>query len=171
MDFFKVIEARYSHRSGFEDTAVPEADLIKILDAGIRAPSGCNAQTTDFIVVTNPALRAEIAKIFDSEAVNTAPAIIVAFTKKVRFDFGLDFELEDYGAAIENILLAATALGYASVWLDGGTRLDGRDAALAKLLDIPGNMQVRTVMPVGVPKESGKQAARKSFEERVTWKR
>ena len=172
MDFFKVIEQRHSYRGAFEDTKVPEGDLIKILDAGIRAPSGCNAQTTSFIVVTNPELIGEIAKLFDNrEVLATAPAIIAAFTKKVTFDFGLDFELEDYGAAIENILLAATALGYASLWLDGGTRLGGTDTALAKLLDIPKDMQVRTVMPVGVPKKAGKQAPRKSFDERVQWKR
>ncbi|MCL2421593.1 MAG: nitroreductase family protein [Defluviitaleaceae bacterium] len=172
MDFFKAIEARHSYRGAFEDTVVPDADLIKIVDAGIRAPSGCNAQTTSFMVVTNPALRGKIAEIFDhSEILTTAPAIIVAYTKKVTFDFGLDFELEDYGAAIENILLAATAMGYASLWLDGGTRLGGTDTALAKLLDIPVDMQVRTVMPIGVPKNPGMQAPRKAFDERVVWKR
>jgi len=172
MDFFKAIEERHSYRGAFEDTVVPDADLIKIVDAGIRAPSGCNAQTTHFMIVTNPVLRKEIAKLFnDREVLTTAPAIIVAFTKKVTFDFGLDFELEDYGAAIENVLLAATALGYASLWLDGGTRLGGTDTALAKLLDIPGDMQVRTVMPVGVPKAAGNQAPRKSFDERVMWKK
>jgi len=171
MDFFMVIEERHSYRGQFEDTAVPEADLIKIVDAGIRAPSGCNGQTTNFVVVTNETLRGEIAKLVDSNTVNTAPAIIVAYTKKHTFDFGLDFELEDYSAAVENILLAATALGYAALWLDGKTRLGGTDIALAKLLDIPSNLQVRTVIPIGVPKKQGKQAPRKSFEERVVWKR
>jgi len=171
MDFFKAIEARHSYRGPFEDTAVPEADLIKILDAGIRAPSGCNAQTTSFMIVTNPVLRDKIAKLFNRETIATAPVIVVAFTKKVTFDFGLDFELEDYGAAIENILLAVTALGYAALWVDGNTRLDGKDAALAKLLDVPEDMQVRTVIPIGVPKNPGKQAPRQSFDERVTWRR
>ena len=171
MDFFKVIEERHSYRGQFEDGAIPEADLVKIVDAGIRAPSGCNEQTTSFIVVTNADLRAEIAKLVNSEAVKTAPAIIVACTKRVTFNFGLDFELEDYGAAVENVLLAATALGYASLWLDGQTRLSGVHAALAKLLDIPPDLLARTLLPVGVPKSPGKQAPRKSLDERVVWKR
>ena len=171
MDFFAAIKERHSYRGAFKNTAVPEADLIKILDAGIRAPSGCNAQTTGFIVVTNPTLRGEIAKLFDMDTVRTAPVIIVAYTKKVTFDFGLDFELEDYGAAIENILLAATALGYASLWLDGGTRLNGTDAALAKLLQIPPELTVRTVMPLGVPESPGNQAPRKALSERVEWRK
>ena len=171
MDFFTVITERHSFRGQFKDTPVPEPDLTKILDAGLRAPSGCNAQTTSFVVVTNKELRGKIAELFNSECITTAPAIIVAYTKKVKFDFGLDFELEDYGAAVENILLAATALGYASLWVDGSTRLDGKDAALAELLDIPSGYTIRTILPVGIPKEPGKQAARKPFEERVVWKK
>ena len=171
MDFFEAVTKRYSHRSAYEPTVVPDEDLAKIVDAGLRAPSGCNEQTTSFIVITNSEMRAEIAKIFNSEAVSTAPAIIVAHTKKVTFNFDLDFELEDYGAAIENILLAATAMGYASLWLDGGTRLNGTDTALAKLLNLPEGQQVRTIMPIGIPKTYGKQAPRKPAEERVEWLR
>lgn len=171
MNFFKAVAERHSYRSNFKAVDVPERDIIKIIDAGIRAPSGCNAQTTSFIVVANKQLREEIAKIFKSDSLTTAPVIIVVATKKVTFDFDLDFELEDYGAAVENILLAATALGYASLWLDGGTRLGGTNSALAELLDVPSDLQIRTIMPIGVPENPGKQAARKPFDERVTWKR
>jgi nitroreductase len=170
MDFFKIIESRHSYRAAYTDTAVPEADLIKILDAGIRAPSGCNAQTTSFILVTNPELRAQIAQIFNAEPVKTAPALIIVTTEKVTFDFGLDFEVEDYAAAVENILLAATALGYASCWYDGMTRLGSADA-LAELLDVPPGKQVRTILPIGVPLKQGAQAARKSFNDRVDWRK
>jgi len=170
MDFFKAIESRHSYRAAYADTAVPEADLIKILDAGIRAPSGCNAQTTSFILVTNAKLRAQISNIFNAEPVKTAPALIIAVTEKVTFDFGLDFELEDYGAAVENILLAATALGYASCWYDGMTRLGSADA-LTKLLDVPPEKQVRTILPIGIPLKQGAQAPRKSFEARIDWRR
>jgi len=171
MDFFKTVAERHSYRSKFKAAEVPESDVVKIIDAGLRAPSGCNAQTTSFIVVVNKQLREEIAKIFNSDNLATAPVIIVVTTKKITFDFGLDFELEDYGAAVENILLAVTAMGYASLWLDGGTRLGGTDSALAKLLDVPADLQIRTIMPIGVPENPGKQAARKPFDERVTWKR
>ena len=170
MDFFKVIESRHSYRAAYTDANIPEADLIKILDAGIRAPSGCNGQTTSFILVTNPELRAQIAQIFNAEPVKTAPALIIAVTEKFTFDFGLDFELEDYAAAVENILLAATALGYASCWYDGMTRLGNADV-LAKLLGVPEGRQVRTILPVGVPVKQGSQAPRKPFGERVDWRK
>ena len=171
MDFFKAIESRHSYRGAYVDTDIPESDLIKILDAGIRAPSGCNAQTTSFVLVTNPELRAKISEVLVSKAVRTAPALIIVATEKVKFDFGLDFELEDYGAAVENILLAATALGYASCWFDGMTRLNGVCDAIAKILDVPPEKQVRCVLPVGVPLEQGTQAGRKPFVDRVDWRK
>ena len=170
MDFFTAVEKRHSFRGKYKNDPVPDSDIKKIVDAGLRAPSGCNAQTTYFTVVTNKELHDGIVKLFDMECVATAPVIIVAYTKKVKFDFGLDFELEDYGAAVENILLAATALGYASLWVDGTSRLDGRNKELAKLLDIPADYEVRTILPVGVPEKHGTQASRKPFEERVVWK-
>jgi len=171
MNFFEIVQARHSYRGSFTNATIPEEEIIKIVDAGLRAPSGCNAQTTYFTVVTNPELRAKLAEILVKDAIRTAPVLIILATEKVTFDFGLNFELEDYAAAVENILLAATALGYASCWYDGVTRLEGRDKAIAKLLEIPETRQVRTILPIGVPEKAGNQAPRKPFEERVEWKK
>lgn len=171
MDFFEVIKTRHSYRGVYTDAPIPEDDLVKIVDAGLRAPSGCNGQTTDFIIVTNAEMRKELALIVKSDAIRTAPAIIVAVTQKHTFDFGLDFEVEDYAAAVSHILLAAAALGYAACWYDGETRLGGCDAAVAGLLGTPQDRHVRTLIPVGIPEQPGKQAPRKPFDERVTWRR
>ena len=171
MDFFKAVELRHSYRGAYTNDAVPESDIIKILDAGLRAPSGCNAQTTSFIVVTNPELRAKIADVLPNEMTKTAPVLVIGITKEVKFDFGLAFELEDYGAAVENILLAVTALGYASCWLDGQTRLKGNDKKLADILEVGADWHVRTILPIGVPATAKKQAGKKPFDERVIWKK
>jgi len=170
MNFFDIVAARYSHRTKYTSAPVPEADLQKIITAATQAPSGCNAQTTYFTVVTNPALLAGLAEIIKSDATRTAPAMIVVSTEKVTFDFGLDFEVEDYAAAVQNILLSATALGYASCWYDGMSRLNGHDKKIAGLLNIPETRQVRTILPIGVPETTGKQAGRKPVEQRVEWK-
>ena len=176
MDFFKAIESRHSYRGAYTNDPVPENDIIKILDAGLRAPSGCNTQTTSFIIVTNPEMRAKIANTLPNDMTKTAPVLVIGVTEKVTFEWGLDFEIEDYGAAVENILLAVTALGYASCWLDGQTRI-GKVGdvlicdALADMLDVPKNKTVRTILPIGVPASQGKQPARKPFDERVRWVR
>jgi len=171
MDFFEAAAKRYSHRANYTNAPVPEADLVKIVTAGLQAPSGGNKQTTDFIIVTNPDIRRELSNILVCDAIRTAPAIIVGLTKYDPFDFGLAFEVEDYSAAVQNILLAATALGYASCWFDGTTRLDGRDKKMATLLGVAENYSVRTLLPIGVPENHGLPASRKPFSERVRWVR
>ena len=170
MNFFETVAARYSHRTKYTSAAVPKSDLVKILTAATQAPSGCNAQTTYFTVVTAPALLTKLADIIQSDATRTAPAMIVVSTEKVTFDFGLDFEVEDYAAAVQTILLSAAALGYASCWYDGMSRLNGNDRAIAELLNIPATRQVRTILPIGVPEIIGSQAGRKPIEQRVEWK-
>lgn len=119
MDFFEAVEKRFSFRGTYADKSVSEKDIRRILDAGIRAPSGCNGQTSSFIVVTDKKTLEKIAAVIDKPCVHTAPVIIAVLTEKVEVIPGRSFEIEDYGACVENILLAATALGYASLWLDG----------------------------------------------------
>ena len=57
MEFFDVIKNRGSYRGEFEKADIPQEDLRRILDAGIRAPSSYNLQTTTFYAVTNETLR------------------------------------------------------------------------------------------------------------------
>ena len=75
MDFFETVEKRASYRGAFEDREVPEEDIRKIVTAGLHAPSGYNFQTTSFIVVRNPELRARLAALLPTPATKTAPVI------------------------------------------------------------------------------------------------
>ena len=162
MDFFEVVNRRGSYRDKFEQKAVPDKDIRKILDAAIKAPSGYNLQTTSFVVVTDPRLRSEIGELMPSEATKTAPVILVVTSEHVEAD-GLCFE-------IETMLLAITAMGYAGVWMDGDTKLDGNFEKIKKLLALPAEQTVRTIVPMGVPEKEVKQNIRKAFEERVTYR-
>lgn len=168
MDFFEVVNKRGSYRDQFQETAIPEEDIRKMLEAAIKAPSGYNMQTTSFVVVTDPQLRKEISDLMPSDATKTAPAIIVVTSEHVEAD-GLCFEIEDYASATETLLLAITALGYASVWMDGDTKSDGNFEKIKALLNLPENKTVRTILPVGIPVKTVTQNSRKAFEERVSY--
>lgn len=169
MDFFDAIGARHSYRGPFRDAAIPVEDLHRMLDAALRAPSGHNRQTTDFIAVQSPGPRAAIAAMFPNHrGLATAPVIVVAVTRREETYKGKAFELQDFAAAVENFLLAATALGYASVWIEGALQDEGRDSRLADLLHVPAGRTVRAVLPLGVPLEPGKQAEKHPFDARVT---
>ena len=56
MNTLETMAARHSYRGAYLSTPVPREDLVKILEAGCAAPSGCNCQTTSFIAVDDPAL-------------------------------------------------------------------------------------------------------------------
>lgn len=169
MDFFEVVNRRGSYRDKFEEKAVPDEDIRKILDAAIKAPSGYNLQTTSFVVVRDPRIRAQIAEWMPSDATETAPVILVVVSEHVEAD-GLCFEIEDYASATETMLLAITALGYAAVWMDGDTKLDGNFEKIGSLLELSAGKTVRTIVPMGVPTKEVKQNSRKAFEERVWYK-
>ena len=65
------------------------------------------------------------------------------------------------------MLLAITALGYASVWLDGWLRYDGHDEAVASLLGVPGDHIVRVLLPLGRPVNAEPQHPKRPWGERA----
>ena len=174
MDFFDVVHARYSYRGEFESTPVPKDDLIKIVTAGIHAPSAGNAQSQRFYVVTSDDMLAQIREIFKHPGVATAPALILLVSKLLKFGpQGMDsvFELQDYGAAAQNVLLAIADLGYTTVWTDGQTNFNPDfQEKINTLLGLSEDTKVRAVLPIGIPKDKdGKQPPRKPFDELVTF--
>lgn len=169
MDFFEVINKRYSYRGEFLDKSVPKEDLEKILTAGVKAPTAMNVQTTYFVAVTNKDKIKQIGELMPKNGTATAGAIIIALTENVVTKCGLAFEIENYSAAIENVLLAVTALGYATVWTDGMSRSPQVNDKVREILNIPNNKVIRAILPVGVPKEEGEQAPKEGIDKMVTF--
>jgi len=167
MDVFEAIARRHSYRGGFTGQPIPREHLVRIVQSGIQAPSGCNAQTTSFVVVDDPAVLARLAAIVDRPVVREARAIIVCVVEHRAAYGNTSFAVEDCSAAVENMLLAITALGYATVWLDGVLRTEGKAQAIADVLGVPAGKEVRILLPLGVPKEPGRQRERLPFEARA----
>jgi len=174
MELFDAICLRHSYRGPMENTPVPREDLERIVGAGIRAPSGKNAQTTQFVIIDDPELLHALHDLHPAnKAMQQAPAMIACIIDKQaeKVYEGYDFQLEDCAAATENMLLAITALGYASVWIDGWLRLKGRGEAVASLLNLPPEKKVQILLPVGRPTEQWEQKERHPFSTRVTYNR
>lgn len=170
MDIFEAIKKRQSYRGGFTAKPVPREDLKKIVQAGLDAPSGCNAQTTRFVIVDDAAVVRKIAAMEQArKAVQQAQAFIICIVDETPEGVyeDLSFQVEDCAAAVENMLLAITALGYGSVWIDGWLRREGRAEMIGTLLALPAGKRVRILLPVGVPSETIQQPAKKPFAERV----
>jgi len=170
MDFFEAIKKRHSYRGAFKDTPIPRKDLEKIVQAGLDAPSGKNAQTTEFVIVDESALVRQIAELNPAnKAMHQAQAFIACILDKnpeLVYE-GLAFQVEDCAAATENMLLAITAMGYASVWIDGWLRREGRAEIVGKMLNLPESKYIRILLPIGIAAEDYKSPQKKPFAERA----
>ena len=147
MDALTAIHARRSVRK-FRSNAVKRDDLKRMVAAAIDAPSGCNAQLRQYVVVDDPGVMDKLRPF--SHALETAPAgvVLVVDPKPTRFG---EFWVQDASAAMQNMLLAAQALGYGACWVEGAIRRHEKE--IAELLGVPEPLRVWSVMAVGRPAE------------------
>lgn len=169
MDAIQAIMTRRSYRGKYLDTPVPRERLRAIMEAGCAAPSGCNRQTASFIAVDDPALLERLKALVTPSVAETAPAWILVLTRPIVAYRNRRFNVQDYAAAIENMLLAIHALGYASCWYEGHITDDDDIAGqIARALNLPGEYRVVCVLPVGVP-EGEAPTPKKLPPERRMW--
>ena len=163
-----VIMDRTSYRGRYENAPVRREDLVRIMQAGLSAPSGCNQMTTSLIAVDDPVLLQELKDLIDPPICETAPAMIFVLTRRVFAYRDKCFSTQDYSAAIENMLIAIKALGYESCWYEGHiTDDDDKALNLARKLDVPDGYDLVCLLPVGVAVEEATRAKKKPFEERA----
>jgi 5,6-dimethylbenzimidazole synthase len=184
MDLFEAIKGRRSCRNFLSDP-VKEDDLYKILEAGSWAPSPLNGQPWEFIVITGKEVK---EKIFlkpigagngrsKRAGGNGWPAIRWISLKGVPAFVGVIGDPEKGGvdrfqeeggvayqhacaAAIQNMQLAAYALGYAALWF---TLFDRK--ALREILAIPKERVPVALLCLGKASAEIPQTPRKDFKE------
>lgn len=168
MDTINTIFARTSYRGKYEPIPVPREHLQQLLEAGLSAPSGCNKQTTSLVAIDDPALLKPLVALTQKHIGDTAPAMILVLTQKTIAYRDRTFYIQDYSAAIQNILLAAVSLGYESCWVEGQvTDVDQIGRQMADFLGIPQEYELVCYLPIGVAAEPMKRPIKKPFEERA----
>ena len=112
-----LIKTRRSVRAYKAEPVPPEA-LDAVLEAGTYAPTGGGRQSPTIIAITDPKYRQEIAKL-NAEVMGSstdpyygAPAVVL-----VLADGGASTFVEDGSCVLENMMLAAHALGLGTVWV------------------------------------------------------
>ena len=170
MDIFEVFAKRYSHKEGFLPTPVPLADLERIAQAGISAPSGVNRQSVQLVVLPDRAALDPVCAVSPHGGLETAPAAIAVLTDKTVTPEGqMNFEKEDYSAVVENMLLAATALGYSSLWLDSPYFNPDREKQARDVLGAPDTYRLWAVLPIGKPDGDGSRREKLPYSARVSY--
>ena len=172
MNVLEAINSRHSYRGKYKPEAVPREDLITIMKAGLSAPSGCNKQTTSIICVDDPDVLKRIHAEIDPPVAETAPALICVLTQRIFAYRDKCYSVQDYSAAIENMLLIIVELGYQSCWYEGHiTDEDRIGDRIAKILDVPDDYELICILPVGKAIDEPVLPKKKAFEERAWFNR
>lgn len=165
-----VLQALLTRRSirSFTDQAVPRETLDLILKAGYYAPTGHNMQTWRFTVLQDvDQIRHLKETIATTAKANKLPFygfenpnVVIIVSNDTR----AISPCEDASAAIENILLAAHALGLGAVWI-GALKTLRHQEPIQSLLDdygIPATHDIYGVVNIGYPSAAGRLLAKKT---------
>ncbi len=167
-EVIKNISERVSYRKKYSSEPVPREHLKIIMQAGLDAPSGCNKQTTSLIAVDDPEMMKRLHEVITPPVCETAPCMICVLTRKIFAYRDKCFNVQDYSAAIENMLLAAASLGYSSCWIEGHiTDDDNIGRKMADILNVPDDYELVCFLPIGKAVEITEKVRKKPFEERA----
>lgn len=98
----------------------------------------------------------------------TAPAVICVLTQRINAYRDKCFAVQDYSAAIENMLLALVEMGYQSCWHEGHiTDEDKIGYQMAQILNVPDDYELVCFLPVGIPETEAAAPRKRAFEERA----
>ncbi len=153
MDTLELMLARRSiRRYTAEDVSV--ADEERLLDAAFAAPSADNARSWHFVCVRDVAMRRRLSDLNPwVRMLATAPLVIAVLGRESANAWWI----EDCSAAVENLLLEATALGLGAVWCGMREPLHeatGYEHACAEALGAsPDEWRVAALVGVGHPAE------------------
>ena len=166
MDLFEAIRRRRSVRR-FKPGDVPDSDVMRILEAGRIAPSGYNLQNREFVVVRDPETIAQLNQVQPS--FDNVPVVIAVVMTPGKTPSGGSFWVEDCAACVENMLLAITALGYASVWVEG--TLLRKEGWAKELLGVPADKRFFVLLPVGHAAEPGEPPPKQGLDRMTHYER
>ena len=137
---------------------VSSADIQSLLEAGMAAPSASNRKPWHFVAVTDRATLAALASSHPYGRMIAGAALGIAVCGDPATS---SWWVQDCTAATENILVGAAGLGLGGVWL-GCHGAPEREEAVRRMLGIPGNIGVLSLLSIGYPAET--KPARTQFD-------
>ncbi len=164
MDIFEAIYNRKSVRH-FSDKKISRETILKIIDSAQQAPSACNQQLWRFIVVENDSLKKEL--VHKAGGINlflSSSAIIFVLYKHNNVTDELA-NVQSASASIQNMLLAAHALGLGATWIN----YIGDRRKIHDILQIPKEFFVLAAVIMGYPKGKIKKPTRPLVDEIVSF--
>ena len=144
-----VIRNRRSVRE-FTDQEIKQADIDKIIEAGICAPSAKNQQPWEFIVIDDKNI---LNKLSEKASLLYAKSKVTIVLCARKYDLKSPLRVaQDMSACMQNMMLEATHLNIGSCWI--GTYPDpNRMLPLSTILQIPSDIEPFCGLVLGHPKD------------------
>jgi nitroreductase len=167
IDLFDVLKRRRACRN-FEPKAIPDEILNRLVYAAHRAPTGGNIPYRFLVVVKDP-IQLRMLKAATPGYFGESTAAIVVCTD-LRVDGGItkvDAEqcsLYDAGAAAENIVLAAYALGLGASFIKSYS-----ETAVSRILQLPEGCRTELIVSLGYPAPDEPRPIKKRKEGKITY--
>lgn len=167
MTMLDTARRRYSVRK-YKDKEVEKDIILQVLEAARIAPSAVNYQPWHFIVLTDENIKNMVAETYSGKWLKDAPVIIAAcgdHSLSWKRKDGKDHCDIDLAIAVNHLTLAAVELGLGTCWV---CAFDAKSCH--QLLNLPDNLEVIALLPIGYPLEEIEQVKnRKNMEEIVSW--
>ena len=166
MNGTELIRARRSIRKYKAGEKLPREDLQTMLEAAMMAPSANNSRPWEFVVVESREILEQLMSAHPHTGMLATASAAIVVCGRPDLQYGKSFWPQDCGAAIENLLLQATELGYGTCWC-GCYPVTDRAEAVREILQVS-SVPV-AVVALGVPDEA--PAPRGFFDpQRVTYR-
>jgi nitroreductase len=156
----KFIFSRRSVRK-YQDRQVPQEMLKDLLEAAMAAPSAVAKDPWHFLVIRDRDSLNRLAEVLpNAPMLRHAPAAIVVCGDIDRaHDRQESLMLQDLSAAVENVLLAANALGLGACWLGVHPRQERMDG-IRRLFKLPDRIVPVAGIALGWPAEQPEMRTR-----------
>jgi nitroreductase len=147
MDVLEAIRTRRSIRK-YLNQPVPEELMQELLAAAMQAPSARNQQPWQFVVIDDRAILAEIPTFMPNAAMAGSAPLAILVCGDLDLEKSEGYWVVDCAAAVENMLLAAHALGLGAVWCGVYPR-EPRMEGLRRLIGLPQNVIAHSLVVLG----------------------
>lgn len=168
MDFFEVVKARRSIRA-FSNQMVEANKLQQTLKAANQSPSAGNLQAFEIYLVTKPSQKRELARAaLQQDFIASAPFVLVFAAHPARSETKYRergvrlYAVQDATIACCFAMLAATALGLATVWVGAFN-----DEAVRTVIGVQQGIVPVAMLPIGYAAEQPVATSRRSLDEIV----
>ena len=145
----------------FQSQPVADEDLLSIIEAGRQAPSAANRQPWHFVVVKSEDQRRKLAEACSGQTWIGDAGVLVAGIGKPGVNE--KWYAVDVAIAMQNMILAATALGYGTCWIGAFDQ-----ERVKSLLGVPEDMRVVALTPIGVSADTPEARPRQPLSEFVS---